>query len=42
MDIIDEIVIEGHNPMPQDAARIIEEGLESLRESARELNTQFA
>ncbi|WP_017549497.1 FMN-dependent NADH-azoreductase [Salinicoccus carnicancri] len=42
MNIIDEIVIEGHNAMPQDAARIIEEGLESVRESARELNSQFA
>lgn len=42
MEIIDEIIIEGHNAMPQDAARIIEEGLESVRESARELNTQFA
>ncbi len=42
MDIMDEIIIEGHNAMPQDAARIIEEGLENVRESARELNTQFA
>lgn len=42
MDITDEVIIEGHNAMPQDAARIIEEGLESVRESARELNSQFA
>ncbi|AKG74685.1 FMN-dependent NADH-azoreductase [Salinicoccus halodurans] len=42
MEITDEIIIEGHNAMPQDAARIIEEGLESVRESARELNSQFA
>lgn len=42
MDITDEVIIEGHNAMPQDAARIIEEGLESVRESARELSSQFA
>ena len=42
MEIIDEVIIEGHNAMPQEAARIIEEGLESVRECARELNAQFA
>ncbi|WP_411842542.1 FMN-dependent NADH-azoreductase [Salinicoccus sp. HZC-1] len=42
MEITDEVIIEGHNAMPQDAARIVEEGLESVRESARELNSQFA
>lgn len=42
MEISDEVIIEGHNAMPQDAARIVEEGLESVRESARELNSQFA
>ena len=42
MEIIDEVIIEGHNAMPQEAARIIEEGLESVRECARELNVQFA
>ncbi|MFC3418762.1 FMN-dependent NADH-azoreductase [Salinicoccus hispanicus] len=42
MEIFNEIVIEGHNAMPQEAARIIEEGLETVRESARELDAQFA
>lgn len=42
MEIIDEVIIEGHDAMPQEAARIIEEGLESVRECARELNAQFA
>ncbi|MCC4723228.1 FMN-dependent NADH-azoreductase [Salinicoccus sp. RF5] len=42
MEIIDEVIIEGHNAMPQEAARIVEEGLESVRECARELNAQFA
>lgn len=37
MQIIDEVIIEGHNAMPDQAAEIIEEGLEKVKASARRL-----
>jgi FMN-dependent NADH-azoreductase len=37
MEIIDEIVIEGHNAMPDKAAEIVEAGLEKVKESAAKL-----
>src|SRR5699024_11318902 len=42
MEIINEIIIEGHNAMPQEAARIIIEGLEKVSESARVLVRHLA
>ncbi|MGG3892159.1 FMN-dependent NADH-azoreductase [Metabacillus fastidiosus] len=40
MEIIDEVVIEGHNAMPDRAAEIIEEGLEKVKEAALNLTNQ--
>lgn len=37
MEIIDEVVIEGHNAAPDKAAEIIEAGLEKVKESAAKL-----
>lgn len=37
MQIIDEVIIEGHNAKPDQAAEIIEEGLEKVKDSARRL-----
>src|SRR5699024_8584242 len=39
MEIIDEVVIEGHNAMPDKAADIIAEGLEQVKEVAKKLST---
>lgn len=39
MEIIDEVVIEGHNAMPDKAADIIAEGLERVKEAAQRLTT---
>lgn len=38
MEIIDEVVIEGHNAMPDKAADIIAEGLEQVKEVAKKLS----
>lgn len=38
MDIIDEVVIEGHNAMPDKAADIIAEGLDKVKAVAKELS----
>ncbi len=38
MEIIDEVVIEGHNAMPEKAADIIAEGLEQVKEVAKKLS----
>ncbi|MED4462325.1 FMN-dependent NADH-azoreductase [Metabacillus fastidiosus] len=40
MEIIDEVVIEGHNAMPDRAAEIIEKGLEKVKEAALNLTNQ--
>ncbi|MGG0857421.1 FMN-dependent NADH-azoreductase [Metabacillus fastidiosus] len=40
MEIIDEVIIEGHNAMPDRAAEIIEEGLERVKEAALNLTNQ--
>ncbi|MGG3927504.1 FMN-dependent NADH-azoreductase [Metabacillus fastidiosus] len=40
MEIIDEVVIEGHNAMPDRAAEIIEEGLEKVKEAALNLTNE--
>ncbi|MED4452299.1 FMN-dependent NADH-azoreductase [Metabacillus fastidiosus] len=40
MEIIDEVIIEGHNAMPDRAAEIIEEGLEKVKEAALNLTNQ--
>jgi FMN-dependent NADH-azoreductase len=38
MEIIDEIIIEGHNANPDQAERIIKEGLEKVAEAAKKLS----
>jgi FMN-dependent NADH-azoreductase len=38
MEIIDEIIIEGHNAAPDQAERIIKEGLEKVAEAAKKLS----
>ncbi|MED4531647.1 FMN-dependent NADH-azoreductase [Metabacillus fastidiosus] len=40
MEIIGEVVIEGHNAMPDRAAEIIEEGLEKVKEAALNLTNE--
>lgn len=40
MEIIDEVVIEGHNAMPDQADAIIEEGLERVRAAAHKLSPE--
>ncbi|SEB20916.1 FMN-dependent NADH-azoreductase [Thalassobacillus cyri] len=42
MDIIDEVIIEGHNAMPDKAEEIVEEGMNKVKESARNLAYQYA
>ncbi|MED3622569.1 FMN-dependent NADH-azoreductase [Neobacillus thermocopriae] len=38
MEMIDEIIIEGHNAAPDQAERIIKEGLEKVAEAAKKLS----
>lgn len=38
MEIMDEVVVEGHNAMPDRADAIIDEGMERVREAARKLS----
>lgn len=38
MEIIDEVIIEGHNAMPDKATEIIAEGLEKVKEVAQKLS----
>lgn len=40
MEIIDEVVIEGHNAMPNKAEEIIQEGLKRVKEAATKLVNQ--
>ena len=42
MEIIDEVIIEGHNAMPDKAAEIIAEGLEKVKAAAQELSAVAA
>lgn len=42
MEIIDEVIIEGHNAMPDQAAAIIEAGLKKVEEAAAKLSLQLA
>ncbi|MOA63592.1 FMN-dependent NADH-azoreductase 1 [compost metagenome] len=42
MQIIDEVVIEGHNAMPAKANEIIEDGLRRVAEAASKLALQHA
>ncbi|KKB36294.1 FMN-dependent NADH-azoreductase [Bacillus thermotolerans] len=42
MDIIDEVIIEGHNAAPDQAEAIIQEGLERVKEAAKKLAYQHA
>lgn len=42
MEIIDEVIIEGHNAMPDKAAEIIAEGLEKVKAVAQELSAVAA
>jgi FMN-dependent NADH-azoreductase len=39
MEIIDEVIIEGHNAMPAQAEKIIEEGLTKVAAAAKNLST---
>ncbi|WP_067843618.1 FMN-dependent NADH-azoreductase [Amphibacillus sediminis] len=39
MDIIEEVIIEGHNAQPDQAANIIAEGIEKVKEVARKLGS---
>lgn len=41
MQIIDEVVIEGHNAMPAKAGEIVEEGLRRVAEAASKLTHQY-
>lgn len=41
MEIIDEVVIEGHNAMPDRADAIIDDGLERVKEAARKVSELF-
>ncbi|MBY0148736.1 FMN-dependent NADH-azoreductase [Neobacillus niacini] len=38
MEIVDEVIIEGHNAMPAQAENIIAEGLEKVKEAAKKLS----
>jgi FMN-dependent NADH-azoreductase len=38
MEIVDEVIIEGHNAMPAQAETIIAEGLERVKEVAKKLS----
>lgn len=40
MEIVDEVIIEGHNAMPDKAQQIIAEGLEKVKEAAKKLTQQ--
>jgi len=40
MEIIDEVIIEGHNAMPDKAASIIEEGLQKVTAAGTKLVAQ--
>ncbi|MCI1590211.1 MULTISPECIES: FMN-dependent NADH-azoreductase [Heyndrickxia] len=42
MEIIDEVIIEGHNAMPNKAEEIIQEGLRKVTEAANKLANQVA
>ncbi|WP_338453154.1 FMN-dependent NADH-azoreductase [Niallia oryzisoli] len=42
MDIIDEVIIEGHNAMPDQAEKIIAEGLEKVAAAAKNLSAVTA
>jgi len=37
MEIVDEVIIEGHNAMPDKAQEIVAEGLEKVKEAAKKL-----
>ncbi len=41
MEIIHEVVIEGHNAQPDQAMEIIEEGMNRVRSAARELSNAY-
>lgn len=40
MEIVDEVIIEGHNAMPDQAEKIIAEGLEKVKEVAKKLSAE--
>ncbi|KGA96672.1 ACP phosphodiesterase [Alkalihalobacillus alcalophilus ATCC 27647 = CGMCC 1.3604] len=40
MEIVDEVIIEGHNAMPDKADEIVAEGLEKVKEVAKKLSLQ--
>ena len=42
MEIIDEVIIEGHNAMPDQAQSIIAEGLEKVAAAAKNLSAVTA
>ncbi|MFC3040515.1 FMN-dependent NADH-azoreductase [Virgibacillus xinjiangensis] len=42
MEVIDEVIIEGHNAMPEKAEEIVKEGLQRVSESASKLAFQEA
>ncbi|MGX6445670.1 FMN-dependent NADH-azoreductase [Neobacillus sp. K501] len=39
MEIVDEVIIEGHNAMPDQAEKIIAEGLEKVKEAAKKVSS---
>lgn len=39
MEIVDEVIIEGHNAIPDQAEKIIAEGLEKVKEAAKKLSS---
>ena len=41
MEIVNEVIIEGHNAQPERALEIIEEGMEKVREAAREISVIY-
>ena len=41
MDIVNEVIIEGHNAQPNRSLEIIEEGMDRVREAARDLSRVY-
>jgi FMN-dependent NADH-azoreductase len=41
MEIIDEVIIEGHNAMPDKAQKIIQEGMDKVKEVAKKLVSEY-